>query len=428
MIEEFSFENFNSFKELNTLNMTAAKIKSRYSRLDTDNVTVVSDVSLLKSKGIYGANASGKSNVVKALGSFIKIVQFSVKDDQTLKKYITPFFLSTETVSKPVFFQLIFRHEGVRYRYGFEADREQIHGEWLYSTPGKREQPLFVRDKGSLTKINKIHFSEGETFMKLTNNDEDNSIFRKNSLFLTSLAAFGVGKVSKMLVNQISRILVIDGLKQRGAFEHTTAALELPGMKHLVVEFLKMADLGISELDTIDYPLENVAEDNKMDKVKIVVTKKDVYDVNLKKITTVPFPLDSYESEGTNKMYEISTYIINALRQGRTLVIDEFDARFHPLITQKIVEMFNSPGNKEGQLIFVTHDTNLLSADLLRRDQIDFVEKDAYGASHLYTLVQFKGIRDTDSFENNYIKGKYGAIPYVGGMNKLFSHFKDAEA
>jgi len=430
MIEEFSFENYKSFKEMNTLNMTAAKLKSKYSRVDVDpTIQLDDDVTLLKSKAIYGANASGKSNIVKAFGSFIRIVQHSVKDEQILEKHMAPFFLSTETVDKPVFMQLVFRCEGVRYRYGFQADKEKIHSEWLYATPGKREQPFFIRDNDTLNSINKKNFPEGDMVMKLIDNEKGNTIFRKNSLFLTSLAAFGVGKISKMLLNEISRFMVIDGLKHRGAFEQTTAMLELPGMKKLVQTFLSMADAGVNDLDTIDLSDETVGESSNLDKKrKIVVALKDVYDADYKLITKMPFPLSLFESEGTNKMYEISTFIINALRQGRVLVIDEFDARFHPLITRKIVELFNSPGNKNGQLIFVTHDTNLLSADLLRRDQIDFVEKDAYGASHLYTLVQFKGIRDTDPFEKNYIKGKYGAIPFVGGLNNLFAHFEDAEA
>lgn len=430
MIEEFSFENYKSFKEMNTLNMTAAKLKSKYSRVDVDpTIQLDDDVTLLKSKAIYGANASGKSNIVKAFGSFIRIVQHSVKDEQILEKHMAPFFLSTETFDKPVFMQLVFRCEGVRYRYGFQADKEKIHSEWLYATPGKREQPFFIRDNDTLNSINKKNFPEGDMVMKLIDNEKGNTIFRKNSLFLTSLAAFGVGKISKMLLNEISRFMVIDGLKHRGAFEQTTAMLELPGMKKLVQTFLSMADAGVNDLDTIDLSDETVGESSNLDKKrKIVVALKDVYDADYKLITKMPFPLSLFESEGTNKMYEISTFIINALRQGRVLVIDEFDARFHPLITRKIVELFNSPGNKNGQLIFVTHDTNLLSADLLRRDQIDFVEKDAYGASHLYTLVQFKGIRDTDLFEKNYIKGKYGAIPFVGGLNNLFAHFEDAEA
>ncbi|HPB35163.1 MAG: ATP-binding protein [Bacteroidales bacterium] len=430
MIEEFSFENYKSFKEMNTLNMTAAKLKSKYSRVDVDpTIQLDDDVTLLKSKAIYGANASGKSNIVKAFGSFIRIVQHSVKDEQILEKHMAPFFLSTETFDKPVFMQLVFRCEGVRYRYGFQADKEKIHSEWLYATPGKREQSFFIRDNDTLNSINKKNFPEGDMVMKLIDNEKGNTIFRKNSLFLTSLAAFGVGKISKMLLNEISRFMVIDGLKHRGAFEQTTAMLELPGMKKLVQTFLSMADAGVNDLDTIDLSDETVGESSNLDKKrKIVVALKDVYDADYKLITKMPFPLSLFESEGTNKMYEISTFIINALRQGRVLVIDEFDARFHPLITRKIVELFNSPGNKNGQLIFVTHDTNLLSADLLRRDQIDFVEKDAYGASHLYTLVQFKGIRDTDPFEKNYIKGKYGAIPFVGGLNNLFAHFEDAEA
>ena len=428
MIEEFSFENYKSFKEMNTLNMTAAKLKSKYSRVDVDpTIQLGDDVTLLKSKAIYGANASGKSNIVKAFGSFIRIVQHSVKDEQILEKHMAPFFLSTETFDKPVFMQLVFRCEGVRYRYGFQADRERIHSEWLYATPGKREQPYFIRDNDTLIKINKKNFSEADVVMKLIDNEKGNPIFRKNSLFLTSLAAVGVGKISKMLLNEIARFMVVDGLKHPGAFDQTTASLEMPGMKKLVQTFLAMADAGINELKTIEVPDENVGESgNLAKKRKIVVAVKDVYDANHKLFSTMPFPFSLFESEGTNKMYEISTFIINALREGRVLVIDEFDARFHPLITQKIVELFNSQGNKNGQLIFVTHDTNLLSADLLRRDQIDFVEKDTYGASHLYTLVQFKGVRDNDPFEKNYIKGKYGAIPFVGNFNNLFAHFEDA--
>jgi AAA15 family ATPase/GTPase len=111
---------------------------------------------------------------------------------------------------------------------------------------------------------------------------------------------------------------------------------------------------------------------------------------------------------------------------GRTLIIDEFDSRFHPLITKKIIELFNSAQNKNGQLIFITHDTNLLSSELLRKDQIEFVEKDKFGASHLYSLLQFKGIRNNASFEKDYIQGKYGAIPFLGNFSKLLKNVSNA--
>jgi len=132
------------------------------------------------------------------------------------------------------------------------------------------------------------------------------------------------------------------------------------------------------------------------------------------------------ESEGTRKLFELSPIIYDAITNERPLVIDEFDARFHPLLTKKILELFNSEANKGSQLIFVTHDTNLLSSSIMRKDQIDFVEKDKYGASHLYSLVQFKGIRNSASFEKDYIQGKYGAIPFLGDFRKLINAGEDA--
>jgi AAA15 family ATPase/GTPase len=118
-------------------------------------------------------------------------------------------------------------------------------------------------------------------------------------------------------------------------------------------------------------------------------------------------------------MFELSPFIYKALKEGSPLFIDEFDSRFHPLLTKKIVELFNSAENKQAQLVFTTHDTNLLSSELLRRDQIDFVEKDKYGASHLYSLIEIKGIRNDASFEKDYIQGKYGAIPFLGNFIHL---------
>jgi hypothetical protein len=125
------------------------------------------------------------------------------------------------------------------------------------------------------------------------------------------------------------------------------------------------------------------------------------------------------ESEGTKKMFEISPAIFQSLEQGSVLIIDEFDARFHPLLSRKIVELFNSPSNLAAQFIFATHDTNLLSPQLLRRDQICFVEKDKQGASHFYSLADFKGVRNDASYEKDYIAGRYGAIPFLGDFQTL---------
>ena len=172
MFEEFSFGNIWSFKDIQTLNLAAAKIKSKNTELDDINVfSINSELSLLKAKAIYGANASGKSNVIKALATFITIIKDSVKEERVLG-LIDSFQLSTETENKPTFFQLIFRIGKTRYRYGFEADDKSIKSEWLFSTPNKREQPLFIREGKLIVDINQTHFEEGVMYQKLFENSK----------------------------------------------------------------------------------------------------------------------------------------------------------------------------------------------------------------------------------------------------------------
>lgn len=425
MIEEFSFGNFWSFKDMQTLNMTAAKIKSKNSRLDTVNlIPVDEDLSLLKSKAIYGANASGKSNVIKALGAFIRIINDSVKNEKMLG-IIDPFMLSTETDNKPTFFQLIFRLDGIRHRYGFEADDKSFKSEWLFSTPGIREQPLFIREENQLIEINQTHFPEGQKSIDLAGSDNGEQIFRSNSLFLTSLASFGFGKVSKRIIEAISSISIINGLGHQGMYSYAGDSLNDVDKKKFILDFLKKGDLGIEDVYTVDMNNVNLAEDlpdeakQDLKDKKMIVSSRTKFNQNQEATGKSHLSFGFQESEGTQKMFELSPFIYAALKQGTTLIIDEFDARFHPLLTKKIVELFNSEGNKKSQLIFTTHDTNLLSADLLRRDQIDFVEKDRFGASHLYTLVEIKGVRNDASFEKDYIQGKYGAIPFLGDFSSL---------
>jgi AAA15 family ATPase/GTPase len=426
MIEEFSFGNFWSFKDIQTLNLTAAKIKSKNSQLDNLNIFPLNkDTSLLKAKAIYGANASGKSNIIKALVAYIRIIKDSVKEEKILS-LIDSFQLSTETENKPTFFQLVFRIGKTRYRYGFEADEKSIKSEWLFSTPNKREQPLFIRDKNEIVEINQTHFEEGEMYQKLFENSKD-PIFTDTSLFLTHLASTGFGKLSKSIIKTISSVSIINGLGHRGMYGIAGDSLSDSVKKKFILDFLKKADIGIDELDTKEITNENLL-DNSEDEIKedfkkgkIIVSSRTKYNEELKSEGKSEFSFGMQESEGTKKMFELSPFIYRSLKEGTPLIIDEFDSRFHPLLTKKIVELYNSIENKKAQLIFTTHDTNLLSSNLLRRDQIDFVEKDKYGASHLYTLVEIKGVRNDASFEKDYIQGKYGAIPFLGDFTNLIT-------
>ncbi len=427
MIEEFSFGNLWSFKDIQTLNMTAAKIKSINPDLDTDNVIAVKeDVKLLKAKAIYGANASGKSNIVKALMAFASIVSTSVKDNNSLRIFL-PFQLSTETLEKPSFFQIVFRMENVRYRYGFETDGISIKSEWLFSTPNKREQPLFIREDDAIIDINQKHFEEGHKAVTLMDGDTDGQIFRNNSLFLSTLASFGFGKLSMKIVKFISSILFVSGLTDTGMFNIARISLENDNIKQFILNFLKKADIGIENIDIFkvsDEELPNNMDDNLKKDLrdgKIILSSRTRYNSKSEPEAITKFTFALQESEGTKKMFELSPVIYFSLTQGSPLIIDEFDARFHPLLTRKIVELYNSSENPNAQLIFITHDTNLLSQDLLRKDQIDFVEKDKFGASHLYSLVELKGIRNNASLEKDYIQGKYGAIPFLGDFSNLIN-------
>lgn len=427
-IQEFSFGNFKSFKDIQTLNLSAAKIKSKNKDIDQNNVIEGNNkegVSFLKSKAIYGANASGKSNIIKAFIAFIRIVKTSFKDEKALEA-IESFKLSTETENEPTFFQIIFWYNNIKYRYGFEADTNSILSEWLYGKPKDRELPFYIRDNQKIIKLDKTNYPDGKnliTFIDL--NTEINNIYRDNSLLLSTLATFGFGKFSKQLIDSFASIFIFSRIGPQGRYDMYMIAAEYLNHdkeKKYILDFLKYGDVGIE--DVYDEEIPNITDEKK--KSRVLISNRKKFDKNLVSNETESFFFANHESEGTKKLFEFSPFIYNALKYKTPIIIDEFDARFHPLLTKKIVQLFNSKENKGAQLIFVTHDTNLLSADLLRRDQIEFVEKDKYGASHLYSLVQFKGIRNNASFEKDYIQGKYGAIPFLGDFTKLIDTEEDA--
>jgi len=433
-LQEFSFGNYRSFKDINTLNMSAAKITSKHSEIDIDNIihgNNIEKISFLKSKAIYGANASGKSNIIHAFIVFFRIISNSVKDENILN-LVDAFRLSTETEDEPSFFQIVFWDKRVKYRYGFELNDKEVSSEWLYGKPGERELCYFIRDGKEIVELDKTNFSEAYKLKTLLADDDsgDNEIFRNNSLFLSTLASFGFAKLAKQLIKSMTSVYVISGLGHQGMHQYAGDALEDKTKKKYILDFLKTGDIGIEDIETVEISTKDVPDDvdedlkkriQKSDKKKLLISTRKKFDAENNYVENESFSFTIHESEGTQKLFELSPFIYQALKEEKTIIIDEFDARFHPLLTKKIVELFNSPQNKGAQLIFTTHDTNLLSPDLLRRDQIEFVEKDKYGASHLYNLVQFKGIRNNASFEKDYIQGKYGAIPFLGDFKNILN-------
>ena len=366
MLVEFSVGNYRSFKEPVTFSMVAANIVAKDKKLDENNVFAVDDeLKLLKSAAIYGANASGKSNIVKAL-SFMKwfMVNSSRETQSTDTIDVEPFRLSTDTEKEPSYFELVFLMGGKRYRYGFEADNKQIVSEWLYYVPKVRETRLFERDKNNF-KISKSYQANG--IQKVT---------RDNALFLSVSAQFNVGIAEEILEFMSDELNILSGLNDGEYLQFTLDCFIDEEYKNDILRLVKQLDLGISDikLEQENFTIEalpkyfsdelkkQIFQDNKGKAISIS-TRHKKFDVNGNSQSVEEFDLNTHESEGTQKLFALSGLLINTLKLGEILIIDELDARLHPLITTAIVELFNSkeanPNN--AQLIFMTHDTYLLS-------------------------------------------------------------------
>lgn len=320
MIEEFSFGNFCSFKGIQTLTMSAAKIKSKNDFLDRNNLFPIdNEVNLIKSKAIYGANASGKSNVVKALITFLRIIRDSVKEEKALS-LIDSFQLSTETVSQPTFFQLIFRIGKKRYRYGFEADDKSIKSEWLFANPRVREQPLFIREHNKILEINKTHFEEGVLYQKLLEDSKD-QIFTGTSLFLTHLNSIGFAKTSKLIFRTISSITIISGLGHKGMYGLAGESLGDAVKKKFILDFLKKADTGINDLITVEVENQNLPNNldeeikQELKKRKIIVSSRTQFDKTQKAVGKSEFSFGIQESEGTKKNVRIESIYLSVVER-----------------------------------------------------------------------------------------------------------------
>ncbi len=413
MLVEFSVGNFRSFKDIQTLSMVAAPISSKNKELDEQNTfQATPKLRLLKTKAIYGANGSGKSNLVRAMSSFNDFVIMSLRPDANLHLFFQPFVFSSETDNKPSFFQIIFIINGIQFRYGFEANSEQIHSEWLFGTPNQREVYYFRRD-GQELDINEKHLKGAKKIQNILG--EESQIYKKTSLFISVLSSLNISLandivsyfMSSYVDTNTSEFIMHDVRKRDFA---TNQFLKGTYNKE-VTELLKYVDSGIDSIEII-------GSTEKPESKKVITFTSKKYSNNQTEIVALPF--FQFASEGTQKVFEVAPFIINSLEKGKTLVIDEFDSKLHPIITKKIIELYNN-NKKNAQLIFVTHDSNLLDYRLLRRDQIAFVEKDKFGASQIYNLVEFKGVRNDASFEKDYLDGRYGAIPFVGNFEYVFS-------
>jgi uncharacterized protein len=415
MLVEFSVGNFRSFKDIQTLSMVAAPISSKNKELDEQNTfQATPKLRLLKTKAIYGANGSGKSNLIGSLMCFKLLITHSLQENAFKQYFQSPFLFSDELKDKPSFSQIVIIIDSIIYRYGYETNENGIVSEWLFGTPNQREVYYFKREGQSL-EINEKYLKGARKIQNLLG--EQSPIFKNTSLFLSVLSSLN-NKTALTLDNYFKNFLIDVTGADASSFEmarrEMSTKMFIEGLyKNDSIKLLKFTDSMIENMG-----IGEVTNDGKNEKVVIFTGNK--FDKERNVIESVNLPFFSFASEGTKKVFEIAPLIQHSLKLSYPLIIDEFDSKLHPIITKKIVELYNKNENN-AQLIFATHDTNLLDSRLLRRDQITFVEKDKIGASHLYTLVEYKGVRNDASFEKDYLDGRYGAVPFVGNFEYVFS-------
>lgn len=408
MLLEFTVGNFLSFKDKKTFSLEAGSITEH-----KENVVKEGKYKVLRSAVIYGANSSGKSNFIKALDFMVTTVRNSSKLNSTDKLNAKPFLLSTETENQPSFFEIIFTVSNVleidkRYRYGFEIDNEKIHSEWLYVLTGKskKEEVYFIRNKEGIGVAD--FFENGKGFEVNT---------RDNGLYISLLDQFNV-EVAKNVMRHISSLNILSGIDHETSIGATNVLYNNEKHKRAIIEFIKKLNLGFSNF--------NVSDDAEIGFKKRVSTLHKMFDNKGSFVSEIEFKMAEQESSGTNKIFDLAGYVIFTITFGLILIIDELDSKLHPILTQEIIKLFNDPETnpKNAQLIFTTHDTNLLGANLFRRDQIWFTEKDEFETTDMYSLLEFKDedgntIRKDRSFEKDYIRGRYGAIPYISSFQEV---------
>ncbi len=444
MLIRFTVENFLSFKDEVEFSMVAGLPRKHKEHVVGSGKG--NDYRTLKTAIIYGANAAGKSNLIKAMSFAQRLIVAGTDEKQAIP--VTPFLLDRTMRDKPSRFQFEIKCNSTAYIYGFELDSKQVHSEWLSELRPSSEAMLYERRtdlEGKTTvELGRIPLTEEHDrgFMRFVEIGT-----RENELFL-----------KKTILNRVEYFKeVYEWFDESLRFvfpNPRSGSVETTNMTHSEFEkdsrdIIQLFDLGIDNVKleksesllpqsllqdiadmhrevnknvAIQFPSQNVyifvSADNDISARKFMTVHKVVQED--REVDEVDFELND-ESDGTQRLFELSSALLGLLSGAgnRVYVIDELDRRLHPRMTKHIVDIFlaNSE-NQSCQMIVTTHESSLLDLDLVRRDEIWFVEKDSSGMSSVYSLEEFAPRYDVD-VQKGYLQGRYGAIPIVPSYNVL---------
>lgn len=401
MLIRFSFKNFKSFKNENCLDMEATSLKEH-----EYNVAKIDNGEYLKVSAIYGANASGKTNVLQAFDYMKKrilVSDDSKKNSPIDEENVYSFMINNAPIALEV--EILAKNNKI-YKYGFEVLKDTIISEWLFEKRVNKFYSIFERENNNVSmKPNKIsdlvNIDERTLFLniysKIDRNNEDFSNVYDwfvNSTYLD----LGNPNFERFINNRVSLKILSD-----------------ENYKKELLKFIKTFDSGIEGIKTTPDSIEAVKSNNGIIDIEVI------HKGEKGEVKALPFYL---ESNGTRKMFHLFDFFMDALKNGMVLFVDELDAKLHPLLTRYIINLFhNSDTNKgNGQLIYSTHDTVNLNKETFRRDEIWFAEKDKDGISEIYALSDYileddknagKKVRNDATYNKDYLTGRYGAIPVL---------------
>ena len=382
MVLEIRLSNMFSFRGEVTLDLQAAKIQTKKARELEGNLFSVDGEQMLKSVALFGANASGKSNVIKAIRACVNMVRSSHNYNVDTRFAISPFKFE-DYANKPSSFYIRFLLNGVEYEYSFSFIHDEIITETLYYYPNGRKSLVFRRDESRGTEKKDIY--EFKTVIKRPFDVADNT--SKKTLYISRASQMDREIAQKIFLffcndivldYQVANIDSLDNLfKER---------------KEQMLEVLRTADS-----DIIDFKIQNNA----------ITT---FHRTN----PSVAFDFETEESEGTKTLFRMMVRMIGIIHEGKMLLVDEIDNSLHTQLVEFVIGMFNH--SNHAQLIYTIHNTHLLNTDFQRRDQVYFVNKREDGSSDLYSLFDFKDFRDTLDMEKAYLQGRFDAIPTISNL------------
>ncbi|MDO5575434.1 MAG: ATP-binding protein [Fibrobacter sp.] len=410
MLVELRFSNFFSIKDEVCIDFKAGNINTASSKELADNIVRVNEEKLLKVQGLFGPNASGKSSILKSSFFCRQLVLDSYQNNEGAVFNFMPFKFDGY-FQKPSTFFIDFITNGVEYEYSFTITKTEILKEELYFYPGKRKSKIFTRDETAGTSKSEIYsFGEGQ-FVKPLDVAQSTG---KNTLFISRASQMD-RELAKKIYNFFRTELLI-GLPQLSG-QYAVRLFEQN--KELILKALRMADSDISDINVkierapVFFAVPQITRNGIPVQTNAVAPIADVisFYTTHKGNPDIQFHLEAEESAGTIQIFNLLLLLLDVCKNGKTLILDEFDASLHTELAQYILDMVNA--SKSAQFLFTSHNTNLLNIKKMRRDQILFTNKKEDGSTEVYSLFDFKNFRENMDAEKCYLQGRFDAVPYI---------------